>query len=238
MCIKGLDVDSVISGYIYYEGYWERDMLQLMLKILQAYPNATLLDVGSNIGMFSVTAAAANYSVVAVDPFKTNLAYIRLSTVLHGSQDNVRYIPHTIRVIHIILEYLQGATPFVTADVARTKPSEEIGEGVESITFNELLDVVHTDTVIVKMDIQGAECKALIPFLQKKIKTKYIPYIIMEWQWITYNMMGLCPDIQPLIKAFLDNGYFPANVTTRHELDIETQKTWYDVLWVHQDAIH
>ena len=43
--------------------------------------------------------------------------------------------------------------------------SEEIGEGVESITFNELLDVVHTDTVIVKMDIQGAECKVFYIFL-------------------------------------------------------------------------
>ena len=31
----------------------------------------------------------------------------------------------------------------------------------------------------------------------------------MEWQWITYNMMGLCPDIQPLIK-----------VTTEHHLGI------------------
>ena len=29
---------------------------------------------------------------------------------------------------------------------------------MDSITFLELLDVVHTDTVIIKMDIEGAEC--------------------------------------------------------------------------------
>ena len=29
---------------------------------------------------------------------------------------------------------------------------------MDSITFHELLDAVHTDTIIIKIDIEGAEC--------------------------------------------------------------------------------
>ncbi|XP_023342403.1 uncharacterized protein LOC111712114 [Eurytemora carolleeae] len=95
MCIKPLEVD-VVSAHIFFEGFWEADMLKLTLQILKAYPEATFLDVGSNIGMYSVTVAAANYSVVALDPFKTNLAHIRLSTVLQGTENNVRYVARAI----------------------------------------------------------------------------------------------------------------------------------------------
>ena len=41
----------------------------------------------------------------------------------------------------------------------------------------------------------------------------------MEWQWITYNMMGLCPDIQPLIK-----------VTTEHHLGIICMQKYFTFL--------
>ena len=34
-----------------------------------------------------------------------------------------------------------------------------IGEGVESVKFVDLLDAVHTQTVVVKIDIEGHECR-------------------------------------------------------------------------------
>ncbi|XP_023343081.1 uncharacterized protein LOC111712635 [Eurytemora carolleeae] len=242
MCIKPLETDFTISGDIYYEGYYEKDELRMTLNLLAKYPDATFLDIGSNIGMFSVTVAAANYSVIAVDPFKTNLAYTRLSTMLQGTENNVRYIPHTISDSkHTLYPWTpiktnEGGTPFLTEEVAKTKPKDEIGEGVDSITFLELLDVVFTDTVIIKMDIEGSECNALVPFLENNPKTKIIPYILMEWVVSSWNVTGLCKDIQRLIQGFTANGYFPVNATSGKELELNTEKQWYNVLWVHQNA--
>ena len=36
---------------------------------------------------------------------------------------------------------------------------QEIGDGVDSIRFNEILEILETDTAILKIDIEGAECK-------------------------------------------------------------------------------
>ena len=54
------------------------------------------LDIGSNIGMFSLSVAAMNRSVVAVDADPVNLAYIRES-LSHGSNSqNVRTINNAV----------------------------------------------------------------------------------------------------------------------------------------------
>lgn len=35
----------------------------------------------------------------------------------------------------------------------------QVGDGVESVHFQDLMDAVQTDTVVVKIDIEGHECK-------------------------------------------------------------------------------
>ena len=50
-------------------------------------------DLGSNIGMFSVTAA----TLVAVDASIQNLAYIHKSVSLNGNRENVMLINNAVR---------------------------------------------------------------------------------------------------------------------------------------------
>ncbi|XP_023323411.1 uncharacterized protein LOC111697590 [Eurytemora carolleeae] len=241
MCVKPFEVDTYISRSIYNSGSWEKAMVELVLNLLAKYQNITLLDVGSNIGMFTVAAAAANFKVVAVDPFKTNLAYARLSTMLEGTESNVRFIAHTVSDEKIKLypwnqaPNNEGGISFLSEADSQTKPKHEIGEGVDSIRFNEILEILETDTAILKIDIEGAECKALLSFLQSETKLKHIPYILMEWVGIRRNVNGMCPNLEEIIKGFTASGYQPANMNLQ-KLGLETEATWNDVLWVHQDA--
>ncbi|XP_023343449.1 uncharacterized protein LOC111712920 [Eurytemora carolleeae] len=244
MCIKELKVDEFISKPIFETGVFERPEVELILKLIKNYPDGTLLDIGSNIGVFSVTAAATNYRVVSVDPFKTNLAYTRMSTVLQGTQDNVRYIANTVSdkkyTLYPWYRYPnnEGGITFLTEEETKNKPNLNIGEGVESVKFVDLLDAVHTQTVVVKIDIEGHECRTFIQYLNEPKKTKkFVPYILMEWVHITHNRDNMCPNIQILIQGFLDGGYFPVDLDSLKRLRIENEKSWYNVLWVHQDAI-
>ena len=54
------------------------------------------LDIGSNIGMFSLSVAAMNRSVVAVDADPVNLAFIRESLSLGSFSKNVRTINNAV----------------------------------------------------------------------------------------------------------------------------------------------
>ena len=61
------------------------------------YPDAVFLDIGSNIGMYSVMMAAANRRVVAVDAVLHNLAYIHRSVVLQDNEKFVRLLNNPVR---------------------------------------------------------------------------------------------------------------------------------------------
>ena len=58
-----------------------------------------IVDLGSNIGMFSVTAATLGRKVVAVDASIQNLAYIDKSVHLNGNQENVKLINNAVRCL-------------------------------------------------------------------------------------------------------------------------------------------
>ncbi|XP_023320480.1 uncharacterized protein LOC111695393 [Eurytemora carolleeae] len=125
---------------------------------------------------------------------------------------------------------------FLTEEEAKHKPKSQVGDGVESVHFQDLMDAVLTDTVVVKIDIEGHECKALIPYLQTKIKSKFVPYILMEWIIVKDNRDGMCPDVQLLIQGFIDSGYHPADLVSMKKLNVLQQKSWNNVLWIHKDA--
>ncbi|XP_023342381.1 uncharacterized protein LOC111712094, partial [Eurytemora carolleeae] len=93
MCAKPNDV---ISNIIISAGIFGQNDVELLLSLTTDYPDATFLDLGANLGSFSVAAAALKYRVVSVDPFITNHAYSRLSTLLFGSEEYVRYILNTV----------------------------------------------------------------------------------------------------------------------------------------------
>ena len=56
-------------------------------------------DLGSNIGMFSVTVASMGRKVVAVDASIQNLAYIHKLVSLNGNEENVKLINNAVRCL-------------------------------------------------------------------------------------------------------------------------------------------
>ena len=120
ICIKPASVDKWVSSHIRNTGGHSIRSVNSILKMVQRFPEATFLgltfapfyilytearsaqygpiflDVGSNIGMFSLSVAAMNRSVVAVDADPVNLAYIRESLSLGGFSQNVRTVNNAV----------------------------------------------------------------------------------------------------------------------------------------------
>ena len=98
ICIKPLDRDIHVSGNIEREGAWEKEIVNNVIRAMQSYPGAVFLDMGSNIGMYTVVIAAMKRSVIAVDADPINLAYIRKSLEIENTTDYVETIYNSIRL--------------------------------------------------------------------------------------------------------------------------------------------
>ena len=54
---------------------------------------------------------------------------------------------------------------------------------MSTATLARLVELAASNTIILKLDIEGYECRALAPFLAESHNV-FIPYIFMEWDHI------------------------------------------------------
>ena len=83
---------------------------------------------------------------------------------------------------------------------------------LNSIKLEDIINYVESDVVVLKIDIEGYECKALQPDILLNKLGKFIPYIFMEWApLIPGNKRSTCSDFDEWIKLFYDGGYLLLN---------------------------
>ena len=78
---------------------------------------------------------------------------------------------------------MAGATYLVSKeslDAGKYKWDEVIGPPVLSTTTREIFESIKADTVVIKIDVEGHECKALLPEILDQSTGKFVPYIFME----------------------------------------------------------
>lgn len=195
------------------------------------------LHLGANLGIYSLLAAQLRHSasdhrperVIAVDGAGDNLAYISHSLISNKiSSPLVTLVHNAISDLSEPLYPVPGdQLPNIVGD-PNTNPGarqflrrKEIGQRkilgapISPITMRNLFDAIPPATLIVKMDIQGHECRALRSLGQFPASHP-TPYIFMEWFEIH------------------DQKRWPTNlaVMTDHCLHGPSN----DILWVHESA--
>ena len=125
---------------------------------------------------------------------------------------------------------------------------------VRSVRLEDIFDVIDSKIVIMKMDIEGYECKALPPGILKNETGQFVPLIFMEWVHLRHSPN--CPRYKEFVQSFIDSGYQPTNpgyfvilsfqsflydafsVHIQERINISAYATeihkWNDVLWIHQ----
>ena len=103
--------------------------------------------------------------------------------------------------------------------------------------------------MIVKIDVEGYECKVFHQYLANPHPPFFLPYISMEWRNIRDNLGSSCPHIEELVDDLYRNNYAAYRL---HGNGVEDQgvpdtlelvqrdkilvKKMSDVLWAHKDA--
>jgi len=188
--------------------------------------------------------------VVAVDAMADNLAYIRKSLALANKEDLVTLAHNAISDDHQILYPVQfdgtygqqqldnpGSFRVIGQDELLETKDTPLGPGVKSVTLPDIFSTISANTLILKMDIQGYECKALMtPGMFTS--GKFIPYIFMEWDIITAgHKASLCTNLDALIDLLKSNGYSAFYINPLGFLGDECLHSKInDILWMHESA--
>ena len=70
--------------------------------------------------------------------------------------------------------------------------------------MKDILATIESKEIILKIDIEGFECKALQPEILLNKVGKFIPFIIIEWMHLKRD-----PIFPNWVKNFYDGGYVP-----------------------------
>jgi len=248
ICVK--KDDEYVSKSIIAQGAWEEENVILVMKSMRLYEDAVFVDAGSNIGMYTIMVAAMGREVVAVDAMSDNLAYIRRSLELANKEHLVTLAHNAISDNHDTVypvKFDNNYDPKTNPGSLRVTGEKELlreksqllGPSVGSVTLPDVFDSIESKTIILKIDIQGYECKALLtPGMFSS--DHFIPYIFLEWELITTDHeASLCPNLDAVIDLLKSNGYSPMNISPLALLaDSCLHHRLQDMLWIHEAAEH
>ena len=138
--------------------------------------------MGCNIGMYSLVVAALGRDVVAVDGDARNLELVRKSLSLINRQSSTRLIynsvsdgyetlyPHTPPNLltnpgaTAMKTWQQVQEENITITLVIFRISDRVllttyQPPIESVKLRDILDIIPSKTIILKIDIEGYECK-------------------------------------------------------------------------------
>ena len=171
------------------------------------------VDIGANVGLFSLfvaSYASRNAKIIAVEPEPRNLSRLRFNVAANPS------VP--IRVIALALGESEGR---VVVEVnkrdrggTRTRPlSEHDHDDNVCVECRPLLDVLRQEGVTyinaLKIDVEGAEDKVLVPFFSSAPEALWPNLIIIE---DTRNLWRI-----DLFSLLAERGYI---ISTRTKLNV------------------
>jgi FkbM family methyltransferase len=150
--------DQVMRDHLRSTGTWEPEEGRLLRRLLR--PGARFLDVGANVGYFSLLAAVSfpGVTIDSVEPYPYTVPILRMNLWLNGVHSNVWPVAldKTRRALSIAA---------ATNNVGDARVSERNGEGefadliVPAVTGDEIFAGRGFD--VIKIDVQGWELEVL-----------------------------------------------------------------------------
>ena len=152
-----------VSKEIFDKGCWECGHLKDMLRALSSHPDSYFLDIGGNIGMWSLTAAAANYESFTIEALPDNCKRF-CKSVEKNSFHNVTHLMNvaaTSEAARFRMNVPQG-----NVGGTRVYPvGEDTEDGDNGVVMGIPIDSLNLPMnrpVVMKIDVEGHELQALL----------------------------------------------------------------------------
>lgn len=168
--------DDIVVREIWEENVYRTDDWRFQ------YPG-DVIDIGANIGSFSIYSAAQGVKVYAIEPEPHNLEALKNNISLNNMQEDIIICPYGIS------DYKGTAVISDEGGGSTIKDDGIFGAEIEIMTLNNFFELYNIDEVsILKIDVEGAEAEIILSS-SKEIINK-CRYITVEFDVRTGNRLG------------------------------------------------
>nr|XP_045594527.1 uncharacterized protein LOC123755784 [Procambarus clarkii] len=246
VCPHDSENDRFISEQLLREGTWEPHIVALFTAALAYYPSSTVVDLGAHVGVYSLLGARLGARAVAVEPVWASAVRLQAGAVAGGVADKVTILLHAIadQRFYAKLRYRDGnlggtsiveTTAREAEAIQRARPHDQ----VTTLTLDHLYHFVNTSIVLLKIDVEGWECGAVLGG-KTFLKEHFVPYIFMEWSVVAnnrhkYHAPCRAHTLQRMVDWLASHGYHAHISKSGAPLNPDKLDAWRagDVYWRH-----
>lgn len=165
ICLHEPEKDRFISAGLLSTGLWEPYITCAFQAALSRHPDATIIDVGANIGYYSFLSSAMGHKVIAIEPQEENVKLFVAGASANHWNDNIILLVNALSDSHKNVSLTtnadnQGGIRVVDTCQQtgwlfshRKAQTNTTGCSVPTLTFDDLLYIVDTRSAIIKIDI-------------------------------------------------------------------------------------
>lgn len=168
--------DEIVVREIWQENVYE-------VKDTHFNKGGVVIDIGANIGTFSVYAAHFGATVYAVEPEPHNREALEKNIELNNMKDKIYVLPYAIsdyKGVAVISDSGGGST---------IKDDGIFGAEVEVMTLDNMFTLYHIESVdVLKIDVEGAELEIILGASKENLNK--CKFITMEFDIRSGSSMG------------------------------------------------
>ncbi|CAF3619268.1 unnamed protein product [Rotaria sordida] len=242
ICLHETKNDRYVSNSFHgTNSIWEEEGVKRILQLLIRHPYLDFIDIGANIGTYTMYAAALGRFVLAIDCFAPNINRIHRAVQITNVANRVVLIQNAIFTHSGQYLYLKNYSRNIGGQELDISKKLFINQNVinnpyivKTIKFDELLPILVARGVrgaIIKMDIERSE-SFVVESGSRVFDTLEIPFVQMEWMGVRSY-----PDrAKVIIDFFVKRNYDPKTDSCKL-LSITQHATWPGgICWIKRNV--
>ena len=212
--------DVWVSANVLRQGMWEGDLVKKIHDILSKYPHSDFIDIGANIGVFSLTAAKLGRRVISIDAFEGNIARLCKSVEAGDLTSNIVLIHNAVSNVKEKVALGEDRKNIGGTFVRKLKMNTIEKYIINSILLDDLLEIFTLNKVVIKMDAERSEAR-ILEGGRKFFKSVNVTHLLLEFLFHRGSPSGEFIinflkeyDLKPQVPADLLKNYskWPHNV--------------------------
>ena len=241
MCTHNPEVDTVISSHLHKWGFWgATDEFMLLLNINPCTKERPyMLDIGANIGLFTLIGAEKGCHVLAFEPLSDNIQRTAQSLIANGYWDKVQLFKHAVgkffTTVRIGFRPGNPGSSGINLGGSKTEKMEQItidglllGHSPPSFPDKSLPKILGKYINFIKVDTEGYDIAVIAGMMKTLIEGK-VPHMLVEFGPSDAAGTAGCDPIE-FVKMMYANGYSMYDFARKAELTDLVEKMLPDAL--------
>lgn len=186
--------------------------MKRFLRLLRLDRRLQVVDIGANIGVFSLPAARIA-QVLAIEPNWRNMVGLAKAVDLGAVSSNITLIHNAVSNVRatfkMVVDPANQGRGFLTKKILRntTRCKVKSCRTVRTILLNDILPLMRSKIALIKVDVEGHEVHIFTEWSAGQFFDHIdVPLIFMEWLLCKRHPMD---DVQRLLKFFFTTGTTP-----------------------------